>query len=122
MTQRDTASKRQTGAVRAPGGSLRRWSAAIQTLTNPAAWPSVCMVLRKVTMTIYVMINAYCKELAFEIQEDKAQDWTRVVDTDLDRPNDFADRPHLFPILSTSWVCAPTAVLPRANPRTDKLP
>jgi isoamylase len=41
---------------------------------------------------IYVMINAYWEALAFEIQEGKAQDWKRIVDTALPSPDDCSER------------------------------
>ena len=40
---------------------------------------------------IYVMINAYWKELTFQIQEGAANEWRRVVDTSLDSPVDFLE-------------------------------
>ena len=40
---------------------------------------------------IYVMINAYWKELQFRIQEGAAQEWERIVDTDMASPHDFSD-------------------------------
>ena len=38
-----------------------------------------------------VMINAYWKELQFRIQEGAAQEWERIVDTDMASPHDFSD-------------------------------
>jgi len=38
---------------------------------------------------IYVMINAYWQPLQFQIQEGAPEDWVRIVDTDLPRPDDF---------------------------------
>jgi isoamylase len=40
---------------------------------------------------IYVMINAYWEKLDFQVQEGRAQEWMRVVDTALSSPNDFAE-------------------------------
>jgi isoamylase len=40
---------------------------------------------------IYVLINAYWQELEFHVQEGKASEWTRVVDTALPGPNDFSN-------------------------------
>jgi isoamylase len=58
---------------------------------------------------IYVMINAYWEELKFQIQEGTAQEWTRVVDTALPSPNDFAES---SPPLSTmSYMVAPRSVV-----------
>ena len=39
---------------------------------------------------IYVMINGYWEALSFKIQEGSPQDWVRVVDTNLQSPNDFS--------------------------------
>jgi glycogen operon protein len=39
----------------------------------------------------YVMINAYWEDLEFELQEGKAQEWKRIVDTSLPSPDDFSD-------------------------------
>jgi glycogen operon protein len=41
---------------------------------------------------IYVMINAYWEDLDFTIQEGSAGDWSRVVDTSVDSPNDIVER------------------------------
>jgi isoamylase len=40
---------------------------------------------------IYVMINAYWRELQFQIQEGTPPDWVRIVDTGLPTPDDFSD-------------------------------
>jgi isoamylase len=40
---------------------------------------------------IYVMINAYWEALEFKIQQDRAEEWERVVDTALPSPSDFAE-------------------------------
>ena len=40
---------------------------------------------------IYVMINAYWEALDFTLQEGKAQEWIRIVDTALTSPDDFSE-------------------------------
>jgi glycogen operon protein len=40
---------------------------------------------------IYVMINAHDKALKFHVQEGKAKDWQRVVETNLASPEDIAE-------------------------------
>jgi glycogen operon protein len=40
---------------------------------------------------LYVMINAYWKELTFQIQEGTTNEWRRVVDTSLDSPFDILE-------------------------------
>ena len=41
---------------------------------------------------IYVMINAYWRDLEFEIQEGTPPEWSRIVDTGLPGPDDFSAR------------------------------
>ena len=40
---------------------------------------------------LYVMVNAYTEDLHFIIQEGRASDWLRVVDTSFLPPDDFTD-------------------------------
>jgi len=40
---------------------------------------------------IYVMINAYWQDLAFEVQEGTPEEWSRIVDTGLPSPDDFSN-------------------------------
>ena len=40
---------------------------------------------------LYVMINAYWEDLTFTVQEGKAREWRRVVDTSLPSPQDIAE-------------------------------
>jgi glycogen operon protein len=40
---------------------------------------------------LYVMINAFWEDLAFEVQEGKAAEWRRVVDTSRSSPSDFCE-------------------------------
>jgi len=49
---------------------------------------------------IYVMINGYWEDLAFEIQEGSADEWLRVVDTSRDSPLDFLETDHQRPLQS----------------------
>ncbi len=49
---------------------------------------------------IYVMINAYWQALEFQVQEGAPQDWLRIVDTDLPRPDDFPESGSLLRELS----------------------
>jgi glycogen operon protein len=54
------------------------------------------------------MINAYWEELEFHVQEGKAQEWVRVVDTALTSPDDFSDRGVAF--LGMKYVVAPRSI------------
>ena len=58
---------------------------------------------------IYVMINAYWKELQFHIQEGTAPEWTRIVDTALPTPNDFSYSSE--PLETLSYRVAPRSVV-----------
>jgi isoamylase len=58
---------------------------------------------------IYVMINAYWEELQFEIQEGSAQDWIRIVDTDLPCPDDFLE--HSLPLQRAIYQVAPRSIV-----------
>jgi isoamylase len=58
---------------------------------------------------IYVMINAYWKELEFHIQQGTAPEWTRIVDTALSTPNDFSNSNE--PLGTLSYLLAPRSVV-----------
>jgi isoamylase len=58
---------------------------------------------------IYVMINAYWKELEFHVQEGTAPEWTRIVDTALSTPNDFSNSNE--PLGTLSYLLAPRSVV-----------
>ena len=66
---------------------------------------------------IYVMINAYWQDLAFEIQEGTAQEWRRIVDTALPSPDDFSAQG--LRLQSAKYVLSPRSivVLLRTNER-----
>jgi isoamylase len=57
---------------------------------------------------IYVMINAYWRELEFQIQEGTAQEWKRVVDTSLPSPDDFSETG--VPLQQMRYRVAPRSV------------
>jgi len=40
---------------------------------------------------LYVMLNAYWKDLTFTIQEGAPAEWRRVIDTSLESPEDFCE-------------------------------
>jgi isoamylase len=58
---------------------------------------------------VYVMINAYWKELEFHVQEGTAPEWTRIVDTALPAPYDFSD--FGAPLQTLSYHVAPRSVV-----------
>jgi glycogen operon protein len=57
---------------------------------------------------LYVIINAYWDALDFTIQEGRAQDWKRVVDTTMDSPVDITDPQ---PISSLTYRVGPRSVV-----------
>ena len=63
---------------------------------------------------LYVMINAYWEELAFQIQEGTAQEWERVVDTGLPSPDDFSEDG--VPLERMKYVVAPRSVVVLKRP------
>ena len=60
---------------------------------------------------LYVMINAHWESIAFTIQEGEPGNWTPIIDTDKDNPNDFADAGMASPISSLSCTVAPRSVV-----------
>ena len=58
---------------------------------------------------IYVMINAYWQELQFQIQEGAPEDWRRIVDTDLQSPQDFSESG--LPLQQLNYQVAPRSVV-----------
>ena len=52
---------------------------------------------------LYVMINAYWEDLVFTIQEGRADEWRRVVDTSLASPEDLAEQGKGYPISSLQY-------------------
>jgi isoamylase len=59
---------------------------------------------------IYVMINAYWQAVDFVLQEGKAREWKRIVDTSLDTPNDFADAGNAPILPSSTYELGPRSI------------
>jgi isoamylase len=64
---------------------------------------------------IYVMINAYWQALEFEVQEGTAQEWIRIVDTELPAPDDFSAQG--APLKSAKYLVSPRSVAVLLRPR-----
>lgn len=58
---------------------------------------------------IYVLVNAYWQALRFEIQEGAPEHWARIVDTDLQSPDDFTE--HGSPLEQLMYHVAPRTVV-----------
>jgi glycogen operon protein len=52
---------------------------------------------------LYVMINAFWEDVAFTIQEGRADEWRRVVDTSLASPEDIAEKGEGYPVSSLRY-------------------
>src|ERR1700756_383621 len=68
---------------------------------------------------IYVMINAYWKELEFQIQEGTAQEGSRIVDTALASPGDFSEGGE--PLRAVSYSVAPRSVVVLVRPKKSSI-
>ncbi|MFH1820082.1 glycogen debranching protein [Thiobacillus sp.] len=60
---------------------------------------------------LYVMINAYWEELAFQIQEGTANAWRRVVDTSLESPFDILEPGNESPLQSLHYRVPARAIV-----------
>jgi glycogen operon protein len=60
---------------------------------------------------LYVMINAHEQPLRFHVQEGRAANWLRVVDTSLDSPKDIADTGREGSLSSLEYNVAPRSVV-----------
>jgi isoamylase len=66
---------------------------------------------------LYVMINAYWAALDFIVQEGRATEWRRVVDTSLPSPDDIADAGDDSPIATLTYRVAPRSMVVLRRPR-----
>jgi isoamylase len=64
---------------------------------------------------LYVMINAYWKDLEFHVQEGRAQDWLRIVDTALESPGDFSESGES--LATTTYRLEPRSVVALLRPK-----
>ena len=60
---------------------------------------------------IYAMINCYWEDLAFTVQEGRADEWLRVVDTSLDSPKDILEPGGEEPIASLRYTVRARSVV-----------
>jgi glycogen operon protein len=60
---------------------------------------------------LYVMINAYWEPLTFKVQEGDPREWTRVVDTYLDSPDDFVESATASPLSSMASRVRPRSIV-----------
>jgi len=58
---------------------------------------------------IYAMINAYWEALEFQVQEGRAREWWRIVDTALPSPEDFSD--HGAQLDQPKYTVAPRSIV-----------
>jgi glycogen operon protein len=67
---------------------------------------------------IYVMINAYWKELEFQIQGGAEREWRRIVDTALPSPDDFSE--HGLPLDHSKYTVAPRSIAVLLRQRRER--
>jgi isoamylase len=60
---------------------------------------------------LYVMINAFWRELTFVVQEGQPSDWCRVADTSLPSPEDFCEVGAEKPLASLSYRVGPRSTV-----------
>jgi isoamylase len=68
---------------------------------------------------VYVMINAYWEKLEFQVQEGRAQEWMRIVDTALASPDDFSERGE--PLQALTYWLEPRSVVVLLRTRNSRL-
>jgi glycogen operon protein len=66
---------------------------------------------------LYVMISSWWEPMRFTIQEGKAGDWARVVDTNLPSPDDIAEGSAALPLAGLEYDVAPRSVVVLARGR-----
>jgi glycogen operon protein len=59
---------------------------------------------------LYVMINGWQEPVTFTIQEGRAVEWSRVVDTSLPSPDDFRPAGNEVPISTMTYRVAPRSI------------
>jgi len=69
---------------------------------------------------LYVMINGYWEGLEFQIQEGKAQEWMRIVDTALPSPGDFSEGGDPLGTASYKVAARSVVVLLRSRNRSGR--
>jgi len=60
---------------------------------------------------VYAMINASGKPAPFQIQQGKAGQWSRVIDTSLSCPDDFRDPGDETPLQDARYFVSPRSVV-----------
>jgi isoamylase len=58
---------------------------------------------------IYVMINAFWEKLDFDLQDGTAPEWTRIVDTRLQSPDDFSEQG--VPLQNATYTVGPRSIV-----------
>ena len=71
---------------------------------------------------IYVMINADDKDLNFKIQEGRARDWQRFVDTSRKSPHDISEPDRGIAIKSRKYLVKARSVVVFVRKRKDESP
>ena len=69
--------------------------------------------------SLYVMINAYWEPVTFRIQEGRAGDWQRVIDTSLASPEDIGEGESEAQVLCNTCEVQPRSVVVLERKRTE---
>ena len=68
---------------------------------------------------LYVMVNAFWKDLEFVVQEGAAEDWLRVIDTSRSSPEDISEPDRGQPLSSIRYKVAARSVVVLVRSRSD---
>ena len=68
---------------------------------------------------LYVMVNAFWKDLEFVVQEGAAEDWLRVIDTSHSSPEDISEPDRGQPLSSIRYKVAARSVVVLVRSRSD---
>jgi glycogen operon protein len=60
---------------------------------------------------LYLMVNAYWEALEFQVQEGSVGEWSRVIDTGLESPDDIVDPGQEVRIRSLRYSVGPRSVV-----------
>ena len=83
------------------------WSDASHSLALSAE-------IRKQTLLVYLILNAYCESLEFElplIEDSSRRQWRRWIDTSLDSPQDIVEWQSALPLSAETYPAGPRSVV-----------
>jgi isoamylase len=99
-----------------------RWFGAGPTVDLSEHSHSLALCVRGASQAdddLYILIHAGAEALTFLIQEGRADDWQRVVDTSRESPDDFCEPGTEMPLRSLSYEMKPHSVAVLIRPARD---